>query len=85
MRETILLYGSESWYLNKNKSQRLNGTYTKILRRIYGISWQARMTNRMLYGPLSPLSRTIQFCPLKLAGRVVRSNEPAGQLLLWEP
>ena len=83
--ETILLYGSESWCLNKTRNQRLDGTYTKMLRRIYGIPWQAHVTNRQLYGSLHALTRTIQSRRLKLAGHAVRSKEPAGQLLLWEP
>ena len=76
--ETILLYGSESWSLNQRRKSRLDGTYTKMLRVVYGISWR-------LYGPLPPISEVVHRRFLALAGHVTRGSEPAGELIFWQP
>ena len=47
--ETILLYGSESWTLNVARSKKLDGSYTKMLRAVYNISWRDHVTNKSLY------------------------------------
>ena len=44
--ETILLYGSDSWTLNVARSKKLDGSYTKMLRTIYNISWRDHVTNK---------------------------------------
>ena len=40
--ESVLLYGAESWTLTGRMSDRLDGTYTKMLRAILGVSWKER-------------------------------------------
>ena len=37
--ESVLLYGSETWTLKKAQEKSLDGTYTKMLRMVLGISW----------------------------------------------
>ena len=54
--ETILLYGSESWTLNVARSKKLDGSYTKMLRAVYNISWRDHVTNNS--GVLRPGSLT---------------------------
>ena len=83
--ESILLYGSESWTLNVKRSARLNGTYTKMLRSIYSVSWRDHISNKVLYGNLPSVSTIVRRRRLALAGHVVRGKEPAGELLFWEP
>ena len=83
--ETILLYGSDSWTLNAVRRKRLNGTYTRMLRAAYNISWRRHPTNRFLYGSLPRITDVVRRRRLALAGHVTRHNEPAGKLLLWTP
>ena len=83
--ETILLYGSDSWTLNVARSQKLDGSYTKMLRTIYNISWRDHVTNKSLYGHLPRICTVVKRRRLALAGHVSRHNEPAGLVLLWSP
>ena len=52
--ETILLYGSQTWALTSAEERELNGTYTRMLRKVKNINWQAKLTNKQLYGKLIP-------------------------------
>ena len=83
--ETILLYGSDSWSLNVALSKKLDGSYTKMLRTVYNISWRDHITNKSLYGHLPRISTVVKRQQLALAGHVSRHNEPAGLVLLWSP
>lgn len=40
----VLLYGAESWMLTTMMSDRLDGTYTKMLRAVLGVSWKDHKT-----------------------------------------
>ena len=83
--ETILLYGSESWIMNMSHSRKLNGTYTKMLRVVFNTPWWKHTTNEQLYGLLPNVTTVVKCRRLSLAGHVVRSEEPASRLLLWNP
>ena len=83
--ETILLYGSDSWTLNVKCKKRLGGTYTRMLRMAYNISWKSHPTNKALYGSLPCVTETVHQRRLSLAGHVTRHEDPAGRLLLWIP
>ena len=43
--ESVLLYGAECWTTTGN---RLDGTYTRMLRAVLGVSWKEHKTNREL-------------------------------------
>lgn len=82
--ESVLLYGSETWTVSKNMEQRINGTYTKLLRRIFNVSWKSHTTNKELYRNIPPLSVTIAKRRLRFAGHCARSSDqPASDLLFW--
>ena len=83
--ESILLYGSDSWSLSKALTKKLDGTYTRMLRMIYNVSWCQHLTNKILYGNLPPISSIVKQRRLALAGHVSRHDEPASRLLLWSP
>ena len=83
--ETLLLYGSESWTLNVKRQKHLNGTYTRMLRHAYNVSWKSHPTNKSLYGSLPRVLETVRQRRLALVGHVSRHDEPAGKLLLWTP
>ena len=80
--ETILLYGLDSWTLNVARRKRLDGTYTRMLRAAYNISWRRHPKNKSLYGSLPRVSDVVRRRRLALAGHVTRHGEPAGRLLL---
>ena len=84
--ETILLYGSATWSLTKAKEKRLDGCYTRMLRKVYNIKGLTRITNKQLYNGLSPVSNTIKARRLRLAGHTFRdTSSPAHQTITWDP
>ena len=84
--ESILIYGSECWTLTKALESKLNGTYTKMLRRVKNISWKQHLTNTLLYGGIPPLTETIKHRRLKFVAHCWRRREEVvHQVLLWEP
>ena len=42
------LYGCESWTMHAHQEKRLNVFHMRCLRRILGITWQDRMTNKVV-------------------------------------
>ena len=38
--ETNLLYGSETWTINKSLEKRMNRCYTKLLHMVLNVSWK---------------------------------------------
>ena len=82
---SILLYACESWSLNKSLERKIDGCYTRMLRRVKNINPLSHTTNKVLYGGRPPISKVIQNRRLRLAGHVVRGSEPATNLLFWEP
>ena len=57
-----------------------------MLRMVFNVSWQDKLTNKELYGNLPPVSSKVGLRRLKLAGHCVRhSEEEASKLVLWQP
>ena len=84
--ESVLLYGSETWTLTKTLSNRLDGCYTRLLRKALNISWRQHQTNDQLYGGLPKASTKIRKRRMRIAGHCVRHPEEiAHKLVLWEP
>ena len=80
--EPILLYGAETWTLTLKQQQRLDGTYTNLLRRVQNIHWPTNVT--MIYGQLSPVSVRLTQWRLIFSGHCSRARgEPKSRLLLW--
>ena len=75
--EFLLLYGCESWVINSAAVKKVDGTYTRMLRRVKDISWKDRISNAQLYGQIPKLSTIIKRRRLALAGHVARHKEPA--------
>ena len=46
--ESVLLYGSEAWTMTKVQEKSLDGTYTKMLRMVLGVSWKDKVNNDVL-------------------------------------
>ena len=45
---STLLYGSESWTMRAHQEKRLNVFHMRCLRRILGITWQDKVTNKLV-------------------------------------
>ena len=45
---STLLYGSESWTIRAHQEKRLNVFHMRCLRRILGITWQDKVTNKVV-------------------------------------
>ena len=84
--ESVLLYNSETWTINKSMQRKIDGCYTRMLRMALNISWKTKTSNVDLYQKLPPVSQTIRERRLRLSGHLVRHNEElAHNLVLWEP
>ena len=84
--ETILLYGCATWSLTKAEEKSLDGSYTRMLRKVLNVNALDKIKNVDLYGDLPPISQVIQTRRLKLAGHVFRDKtSPAHQLVTWDP
>ena len=84
--ESVLLYGSEAWTMTKAQEKSLDGTYTRMLSIVPGISWKDKVSNDVLYGMLPKLSDRMRSRRLKLAGYCIRHFELlANDVVTWEP
>ena len=84
--ESILLYNSETWTITRAMEIKINGLYTKLLRRVLNVSWHDHVTNKDLYGKLPSLSSTIRQRRLRFAGHCFRAeNQPVTNLIFWSP
>ena len=60
--DPILLYESENWTLSARQHRRLDGCYTRLLRRVLNLSWKSHPTLTEIYGDLPRISkRRVQF------------------------
>ena len=72
--------------MTKAQEKSLDGTYTKMLRMVLGVSWKDKVNNDVLHGTLPKLSEKIRSRRLKLAGHCIRHPELlANHLITWEP
>lgn len=83
--EPILLYGSETWTLSAKNHKLLDGTYTRLLRRVKNLSWRQHPTLRDIYGNLPRISQTLRQRRAQFAGHCLRAtNELSSSLVLWK-
>ena len=84
--ESVLLYGCESWAMNKTTTKQIDGAYTRLLRSALNISWRDRVSNERLYDSLPKVSTKIKERRMRLCGHCYRHNdEIASKLVLWQP
>ena len=74
MVKSILLYNCGTWGLSKNDQNKLNSFHRKQLRRVVGIQWPHKITNKKLYDitETKPLSIEITERRWKLLGHILR-------------
>ena len=83
---SILLYGCTTWTLTKRLEKKLDGYYTRMLRAILNKSGRQHPTRHQLYGPLSPITKTIQVRRTRHPGHCWRSrDELISDVLFWTP
>ena len=82
--EPILLYGSETWTLSVKQQRRLDGCYTRLLRRVQNLSWKNHPTLETIYGDLPRISSILRKRRVQFAGHCARaSNELVSSFVLW--
>ena len=80
---SILLYGAETWTLTKTLQRKLDGVFTRMLRRTLGLTWEDKVPNRELYGDIPTLSSEIRQRRLRFAGHCWRrKDELCSQILM---
>ena len=72
---SILLYGCTTWTLTKRLEKRLDGNYTRMLGAILNKSRRQHPTRHQLFGPLIPITKTIQVRQTRHAGHCWRSRD----------
>jgi hypothetical protein len=84
--ETVLLYGGEGWVLTVSQQRRLNGAYTRLLRKALDVPWHFHVTNAQLYASLKPPSTTIRQRRLRFTGHCFRHPDHLlASALFWSP
>ena len=73
--ESILLYGCETWTLTETMERSLNGTYTRMLRKVLNYPPSHHIRNSELYGNIPLVTDKIASRRLKLAGHCYRHPE----------
>ena len=82
--EPVLLYGSETWTLSAKQQHRLDGCYTRLLRRVQNLSWKNHPTLETIYGNLPRISSILRKRRVQFAGNCSRaSDELASSFVLW--
>ena len=84
--ESISLYGCATWTLSKAEEKALDGTYTRMLKKVYNRDGRAHITNDALYSGLNKITSTIRSRRLELAGDTHSDKtSPAHFTVTWEP
>ena len=73
--ESILLYGAETWTMNKELRDRLDGTYTRLLMRVQNLSWRNHPTKAQIYGGIPSISVVVAQRRLRFAGHCHRAKD----------
>ena len=73
--EPVLLYGSETWTFTSYLTNRLNGCYTRMLRKARGWTYKDRKTLKQIYESLPKISEVIERRQLAFAGHCERSTD----------
>ena len=72
-----MLYGSSAWTLTKRLENKLNGTYTCMLRAILNIHWSTHPSKVHLYGNLVQKTLAINKRGTRFAGHCYSSKDEA--------
>ena len=75
--KSILLYNCGTWGVTKSEEQKMDAFHRKQLRRILGIKYPTKITNKKLYQKTGerPISETMRIARWRLFGHILRRNE----------
>ena len=84
---TVLIFNDcTTWTQTKLLEKTLDDNYTRMLRAILNKSGRQHPTRHQLYGPLPPITKTIQVRRYRLAGHCWRNrDELISDVILWAP
>jgi hypothetical protein len=86
---SVLLYGCETWKMSESIKHRLQVFVNRCLRRILGIFWPEKISNRELWARTGqrPVAEEIQRRKWRWIGHVARRGEDdiARRALMWNP
>ena len=73
--EPVLLYGSETWTMNRQLEKRLDGCYTRLLMKVKNLNWKTHPNLKRIYGDLPPISLTVSQRRARFAGHCMRASD----------
>ena len=75
--KSILLYNCGTWGATKAEEQKMDSFHRKQLRRVLGIKYPTKMTNKKLYQKTGerPISETMRIARWRLFGHILRRDE----------
>ena len=86
---SVLLYGSETWKMNKGDDKAIDIFHHKCLRRILKINWQDHISNEEVLrrAKMEPLSREVKKRRWKMIGHVLRQDRESNCsiAMTWAP
>ena len=83
--EPELLYGSETWTVNREFEKRVNGCYTRLLMKAKNLSWKRHPNLQRIYGDLPPISTVLAKRRARFAGHCMRaSDQVISTILPWK-
>ena len=66
--ETILLYGSGTWTINKKLRRKIVGYYTKLLRMVLHVLWHDNISDKILYNEMPLITDVINIRRMIIGG-----------------
>ena len=85
----VLLYGSETWKMNKGDDKAVNVFHNRCLRRIFRIRWQDHVSTKELLerASMKPLSVEVMSRRWKMIGHILRKdrNDDCNVAMSWAP
>jgi hypothetical protein len=87
--KSVLLYGSESWYVKDSMANKLKSFFNRCLRRILGVWWPRIISNQTLYEKTNQMdiNKQIKVKKYRWIGHTLRKEkkEICYKALLWNP
>ena len=85
----VLMYGCETWKMNKSDENKIDVFQSRCLRRIFKIRWQERITNKevLKMAEMENLSEGVRERRWKFIGHIMRKepNNDCRTALTWTP
>ena len=76
----------QTWSLTEAEVKKLDRTYTRMLKKVFNVTWRDKISNEEPYGKLEKVTSIIRRNRLQLAGHVYRDKaSPTHQLVTWIP